>query len=332
MKKLLMIGMGSVGRRHLANFRAAGVEYIAGADPRPDRLEQANAEAGLDGTYSGHLEALDTEAFDAVAITAPTSMHTEIAIDAARKGAHLFIEKPVDNKLDGLDELQSICREKNLACFIAYCYRFIPYVRKMEIMLKDGVIGRPLAARLEFSTYLPDWHPWEDYRTFYMAKKDQGGGALLDESHGIDLLRMLFGEVETVSAFVGNVSDLEITSDDLAALHLKFKNGMFAEAHFDLLGRKPRVEMEIIGSEGTLLWDRIANTLSVWRADKEQWETETFTPDDLLSMYTSEVAHFIACVNGTEKPIVDLEDSIKTLKVLLAALESSASGKTVSVD
>jgi predicted dehydrogenase len=331
MDKLLVVGCGSIGRRHIVNFRAAGVNYIVGADRRQDRLDQVKAERIVDGVYQDYHEALDKEEFDAVVVGVPTSLHTKVALTAADKGCHLFIEKPLDASLEGLDRLKNLCREKHLVAFVAYCYRFIPSVLKMREVIASGQIGEILSARLEMSSYLPDWHPWEDYRSFYMSRKDLGGGALLDESHGIDLLRSLLGEIDSVSSFVDHVSHLELDCDDLAVMLLRFKSGLVASAHFDLLGRSPRVQLELIGSRGTILWDRIDHKLSVYLAESKKWEIYPYSPNDVLTMYPRETDHFITCVREGRKPLVDLEEGEKTLSILLAALESSKTGRVIQL-
>ena len=329
-KRLLVVGCGSAGRRHIGNFIAAGVPYVAAADLSQERLDLSK-EQGSAAAYKDYNEALAKDNFDAVLISVPPHLHMQIALSAAEKGCHLFIEKPLAASLERTDELKEVCERKGLICFVGYCYRFIPSVVKMREMLKAGAIGDVLAARLVVSNYLPDWHPWEDYRRFYMAKKEQGGGALLDESHGIDLLRWLLGEIESVSAIVDKVSELEITSDDIASLLLRFKSGVVAQAQFDLLGRTPRIQLELTGSKGTMLWDRIDHGLRVFTSDKMTWEEFPYTTDDLLSMYTNEVAHFIECVDQKKQPLIDLRDSQATMRVLLAAIQSSRSGRTVDV-
>jgi predicted dehydrogenase len=319
-----------VGRRHIGNFIAAGVPYVAAADLSQDRLELAK-EQGCSATYLDYNEALNNGNFDAVLISVPPHLHMQIAISAAEKGCHIFLEKPLAASLERTDELKDLCRKKDLLCFVGYCYRFIPSVVKMRGLIKERAIGDVLAARLVISNYLPDWHPWEDYRSFYMAKKEQGGGALLDESHGIDLLRWLLGEVKSVHAIVDKISELDITSDDIAALLIRFQSGVVAQAQFDLLGRVPRIQLELTGSEGTILWDRIDHGLRVFTSAKMEWEEFPYTTDDLLSMYTNEVAHFIECVDQKKQPLIDLHDSQATMRVLLAAMESSSSGWSVEV-
>ena len=190
-------------------------------------------------------------------------IHTEISIKCATLKIHLFIEKPLSVSKHGLIELNELCTKNNLTCYVSYCYRYIPSVDQLKKYVDNNEIGKVLSYRLWISSYLPDWHPWEDYRNFYMSSKEQGGGALYDESHGIDLVRWLFGEIKSVQANIGNVSDLEITSDDIALLLSEHENGIKGTCHFDLLGRTPQIGLEIIGSNGTILWDRINPSIKI---------------------------------------------------------------------
>ena len=332
MEKVLIIGCGSIGRRHLANFRSAGVTFIAGADPQPGRLQQASEQSGLEAQYADYEAAFSEHTFDAVVIASPTSMHTEMALHAAESGCHIFIEKPLAHNLKDLDKLRAICATKDLCVFVAYCHRFLPSVRKMKELLDSGRIGRPYAATMNWGSYLPSWHPWEDYRSFYMAKKALGGGALLDESHGIDLLRYLLGEIAWVSGDVGTISDLEIDSDDWASFLFHTQHGVRGKAHFDLLRHDAQVKLEIIAQGGSLTWDRIEHRIEVYDAESKSYEIFPFPTSDMSAMYPAETEHFLSCIREGKKPIVSLEDGIRTLEVVMGIFESSRTGGAVTLD
>ncbi len=331
MESMLIVGLGSIGRRHARVFRAAGIRNIAGADLREDRRAQAQREIGITDLGADYREMLKRQKFDAVLVTLPTAYHMAVAHAAAEAGCNLFIEKPVAAVSDGLDEVERLVAKRGLVAYTAYCYRFAPSAERMKEIVDSGRLGRILCARLKISTYLPDWHPWEDYRSFYMARLDQGGGARLDESHGIDLLRWMFGEVKSVYALVDKVSDLEIEADDLATMILRFKSGVVGEAHFDLLGRAARVDAELIGANGTLLWDRISGKIEVYDAATKKWDVEDFGRDSFVTCYDRQAAHFIECVRARSTPRITLADGRKTLDLLTAALESSKSGRVVEL-
>lgn len=325
MDTLLIIGCGSIGRRHAKVFSGLGIKNIYAADINPERLKVIEQECGIKKTFVDYKDALDLN-IDAVIISTPPHLHTEIALKCANSNIHLFIEKPVSVKKEGLEELSQICLKNNLTCYVAYCYRYIPSVVQLKKYIDMNRIGKILTYRLWISSYLPDWHPWEDYRSYYMAFKEQGGGALYDESHGIDLIRWFFGEIRSVQSFVGNVSDLEISSDDITLSILGHENGIKGSAHFDLLGRCPRIGMEIIGSEGTIIWDRINPSIEVYDIITKKWTKDIFDSNDTVSSYTHQAQAFINNIKNGTKLKNDLDGGLKTLEVIIASLTSSKEG------
>ena len=276
--RFLIVGLGSMGKRRIRNLRALGETEIAGFDPRPERRDEATGKYGI-ATYPSFEAAMRDFRAEALIISTPPDRHMDYAFRALEHELPCFIEASVTD-LERILELERQNRQRALPICPSCTMLYFPMPETVGRLIADGAIGRPLIFNYMTGQYLPDWHPWEDYRDFYMAKKEQGGGALLDESHGIDLLRWLFGEVSDVSAFVCNVSDLEISSDDLSVLQLRFAAGPVVQAHFDLLGRTPRIGLEVVGADGTLLWDRIDPKIAVYDAASGEWSIETFDKDD----------------------------------------------------
>lgn len=327
---LLVLGCGSIGKRHINNFTGLGVKDIIAVDPREDRRAEVASRFGVTKLYPTIEQAL-AHKVDAAIICSPTSMHVQPSLELARRGAHLMIEKPISHNLDGVDELLKVCADKKLVCFIAYVMRFYPPLATVKRLLDEGAVGTVLSVRTENSSYLPDWHPWEDYRTFYMAKKDQGGGAILDESHTIDYMRWFFGEAERVFAFNGKISGLEIDSDDLAEMVVRFRSGAVGSIHLDLMGRAPRKNLEVIGTEGTLLWDYDGHEVKVFRPATKSWERFPHQVDDYNQVYIAESRHFLDCVRTGTPPLITGEDGKRTLQLILASMDSARQERTVPV-
>jgi predicted dehydrogenase len=329
---LLIVGMGSIGRRHARVFKAAGVERIAGVDLQQDRLDQARQELEMNELGTDYQAMLASNNYDAVVVSVPGAWHVPVALAAAKTGHHLFIEKPLSDKQHGLDELERVVTEQQLVAYIGYCYRFAPASERMKEIIDSGRLGRIFSARIKISTYLPDWHPWEDYRNSYAAKLVAGGGARLDDSHGVDLLRWLCGDVASVYAVVDKLSDLEIEADDFTSMILRFKNGAVGEIHLNLFGQPTRIDAEIMGNNGTLLWDRISGRVEVYDSVSKKWQVDDFGRDSFVTSYERQARHFLECVRDCKPSRTPIADGRKTLDVLIAALRSSQAERLVFVE
>ena len=185
MKSFLIIGGGSIGKRHVRNLLELGEKNICIVEVNPQRAEEVAREFSVK-TFSSLDEAFATEKFDCVFVCSPTIYHLEQVKKCVEYGADIFIEKPVSHNLEGVEGLQKIIQEKKLITLVGSNWKFYPLFQKMKEILESGRLGKVLSARCEFGQYLPDWHPWEDYRKGYSANKKLGGGVLLD-SHEFDL-------------------------------------------------------------------------------------------------------------------------------------------------
>lgn len=327
---LLICGLGSIGRRHLRNLLALGerdiVLYRTGKSTLPEsELEEFPTETVL-------AEALDRWDPEAVLITNPTSLHLGTALAAARYGAHLFIEKPIAHSMDGVDELEAEVHQRDLKVLVGYQFRFHPGMEKAKELIETGAIGRLYSASAYWGEFLPDWHPWEDYRQSYSARQDLGGGAVLTLSHPIDYLRWLIGEVTEVSAETARPGSLEIGTESLANLCLTHSNGAMSHIHLNYLQRPPRHELEIIGEKGTIRWNNADGNLSWWTVEQNSWQTLKPSDDfERNTMFVAEMSHFIDQIHAAKQSRCSLQDGRQALAIALAALESARTGKVQPV-
>lgn len=330
--KFLCIGAGSIGKRHLRNLLTIGVpaEDLTATDPREDRRREVVA-MGITAVFESHEQALDAGDYDAAIVCSPTSLHIPHATDLAKRGIHILLEKPLSYNLEGIETLKAAVEENRVVVLIAYIFRFSPLTAKVQELLASGIIGKVLSLRGEFSEYLPDWHPYEDYRSFYMADKSQGGGSILDQSHIMDLIHYLFGGFDTVYALNGNLSNLEVRSDDYSELVVKMKNGIVASIHTDMFGRDHKKELEIKGEKGNIFWSSTENIVTHYDPEtKAKQVFRKFSPD-FNQNYIAEMNHFIACCEGREKPRASLQDGIETMELILAAYLSVESRAAVEI-
>jgi predicted dehydrogenase len=330
--KFLIAGCGSIGKRHLNNLQLLGMTDLVAFDTQDDRCLDVANRFGVP-VVSNFEEGLKHKP-DVVLICTPTSLHTDYAIRSAQAGIHLFIEKPIAHELAGLDQLLHIIDERRLKILVGCNFRFERGMRKLKSLLGEGAIGKVLGGRVVFGQYLPDWHPREDYRQGYSARRALGGGILLDAVHEVDYIRWLIGEVSAVSCFMSKVSDLEIDVEDHADLMIEFANGLTAQLHLDYLQRAYQRSLEIYGSEGTLKWSFQDRAVEWFSASDKTWQIFNWKQDPAYTvdeMYLAEMQHLIDCVNDKVLPTLDGVGGRRVLQIILAAKKSAQTGRVVSL-
>jgi predicted dehydrogenase len=324
----LIAGCGSIGKRHLRNLRHLGVDDIVVFDEREDRRQEAAEQWNVQTT--DNLEA-GLEGASVAVICTPTHLHVQGALTAARAGCHLFIEKPLADSIEGVDLLLEEVVRRRLHTLVGCNFRFHPAMREMKRLVAEGVAGRLVSARAQFGHYLPDWHPWEDYRRGYSARREMGGGVVLDRIHELDYVRWLMGNVTEVCAFSGKLSSLEIDSEDTAEILLRFESGAFGSVHLDYVRRDRDCRLEIIGEEGTLEWSYQGHAVS-WYLGVDGQRRHLAWPDyDPNNMYLDEMRHFLAVLEGRERSAQDVCEARSVLQIALAAKQSSADRTVVAL-
>jgi predicted dehydrogenase len=317
MREILIAGLGSIGRRHLASLRALGWPRIRlFRTGRSTLSDDELREFPVDHDLS---TALDRRPL-AVVVSNPTALHVQIALDAARAGAHLFIEKPLSNDLAGVAELESMVAKGGLTALVGFQLRFNPGLRQIREWLGSGAIGTVVSAHVHWGEYLPDMHPWEDYRAGYAARRELGGGVLLTLCHPFDYLRWLIGEITAVSAIESRCDSLRLPVETCVDVSLRFACGASAHVHLNFVERPPSHQLTVIGTEGTITWNHADSAARRYCAGARRWET-LLAPDGFERdrMFFDEMRHFLACASGEEQPLCTLEDGRAALEATLAA-------------
>ncbi len=323
MKSILIIGGGSIGQRHLRNLLSLGERNIMLVEVNPERANKIAAEHGIE-TVGSVEEAWQKKSFDIVFVCSPSIFHKENALAAIHAGCNIFIEKPLSTDLDGIDALLQLVQEKKLISMVGSNWKFYPLFVTMKTLLADGAIGKVLSARCQCGQYLPDWHPWEDYRQGYSANKKLGGGILLD-SHEFDYLTWFMGDtVKKIGCFSGTTSQLEIDVEDTAEVILQFTSGAIAEIHLDYTQRFLQRNFEFFGEHGTLRWNFLDKKIILQRVGEEVQEFPIAPDYDLNDMYVKEIQHFLDCVEHRTETISPMSAGANVLKLITAAKESAS--------
>ena len=325
---LLVVGCGSIGERHIRNLIDNSSHNIIAFDTSTERLDVIKERFNVE-TCNNIERCFDCD-IDAVIVCTPPNTHIQVAEQAIAHDAHVFIEKPISNRLDDLDELIKKATNNKKIISVGYCFRFSEGLKMVKSLIDSGKLGRILSTKVEFGQYLPDWRPWQNYKQSYTAKKDLGGGIILDGSHEIDYLYWLVGDVREVFCFADKISDLEVETEDTAEILLRFSNGAIGEIHLDFTQRAYSRNCKIIGEKGTLIWDFGEQKVRLYTADSKEWENYDVDADANL-MYIEEMEHFLQCIDGLSIPFIDAIQGKRVLEIALAAKESSEKGVVVKV-
>ena len=343
--KILILGLGGIGQRHLRNLRTLrgdDIEIIAfNRSPNPPVLtDQLKVEEGasLEERYNLRifldLEQALAQKPQAVFVCTPTSLHLPAAIRAAREGCALFIEKPLSHTLEQVDELIRLVESRNLAAVVGYQMRFHPCLRRLHELFQEKKIGRILSIRVEVGEYLPGWHTYEDYRQMYASRQDLGGGVILSQIHEMDYLYWLFGMPRRIFALGGHLSGLEIDVEDMAEILMEYPGDgrpIPVSLHLDYLQNPPRRSCEIVGDSGKIVVDLRALTVDVFDGQGNRVEAKSYEGFQRNQLFLDELSCFLDCKHGKQTALVSLRDGAQSLRMALAAKESLATGKVVEV-
>jgi predicted dehydrogenase len=343
--KILMIGLGGIGQRHVRNLRSLfgdSIEIIAYRVRRQMHVITpamgADASRSVEAEYAIHsFSSLDealAEQPDVAFVCNPSSMHVPVALACLRAGCDLFIEKPLTDSMDGASELICEAAQRQAIAMVGYQLRFHPCLRKLSEIIESGILGNLLSARAIVGEYLPNWHPYEDYRQSYAARADHGGGVILTQIHEFDYLYSLFGLPQRLYTLGGHWSELEIDVEDTASTLMEFQLGVRAlpvHLHQDYLQRPPQRYCEVIGDRGRVIMDIAGLTVTVFTRDSKTPQIYDYQGFERNQLFIDQLNHFIECVRTRERPIVDLSDGLQSLRMALAAKRSMVSGAPVEL-
>jgi predicted dehydrogenase len=343
--KVLMIGLGGIGQRHTRNLRAllgTGVEIIAYRVRR--QLHVVTPAMGADSgrnvedeyairTFSNLEEALAQKP-DVAFICNPSSLHVPATLACIQAKCDVFVEKPLSDSMRGIDELIHAVGEHKVIAMVGYQLRFHPCLSALAETVNSGILGSLLAVRATVGEYLPNWHPYEDYRQMYAARADLGGGVVLSQIHEFDYLYSLFGVPNRIYAIGGHWSGLEVDVEDTASMMMECSfagRALPVQLHQDYLQSPPSRQCEVIGDRGRAIMDLHALTVSVFTRGNTTPRVQSFSGFERNQLFIDQLKHFLDCVRSRTKPVVDLHNGLQSLRIALAAKKSIESHELIEL-
>ena len=316
----LIVGLGSVGTRHLNNLKSIGVKNLGVYRSQNNHTVQ-NADLDNVNIYYDYKEALD-HGYSSVFICNPTSMHMEYALEAAYSKCNLYIEKPLSNNLKHTEELKHLQRANNLVVALGYQFKFHPNLKAIKEWLGNNAIGQIVHCAADVGEYLPSWHPWENYRDSYAAKAELGGGVALTLIHEIDYLEWLLGDLTLVSSHGGTSTVLKTDVEDFITATLMTPNNTPLNLHIDYLQNPACRKLKIIGEKGIIEWNYYTGTANLTISGNivetslvaKSWERNT--------MFIETLNNFLQCTQTMEEPMSNLNNSSHGLEITLKIKDS----------
>jgi len=326
--KFAIIGCGSIGRSHIGNLLHLGQEVVAW-NRNKSRRDLVEKKFKIK-TYKDLDEMLEIKNLSGVFICSPNSFHLSHANKVINKNINVFIEKPLAIELKGLSVIENQVKKKGLISHVGSNMRFNFGPSTVKKYIEKGTIGRILWANFWGGMYLPFWHPDEDYRKMYSAKINLGGGAVLDFIHEIDLIHWMFGKPTKLAAILGQTQSLEIETEDIADVIMKFSNGLKLNLHIDYLQRPYQRGIHILGDKGSIKWDLFSKNIIIHNYNTKKEIIKNYPKDyDHNDMYLSQMKYFLNCIRKKQKSEADITAGKKSLELALAIKKSSIKNKFI---
>ncbi|MDD5689329.1 MAG: Gfo/Idh/MocA family oxidoreductase [Caldisericia bacterium] len=337
--KILFVGLGSIGQRHLQNLKKilskmeikSKVQIFAlikNIDIHRVIKEGKCFKVKDVAKYYNikiikSLQKAKGIRPDVVFVANPSALHIKTALEFAKGGSDVFIEKPLGNNLNGLNELERIIKSKKLISMVGYQTRFNPLIKEVKHIIKNN-LKKVITASFEWNTFLPVHHRYEKYSKGYAARKDLGGGVVFDLIHEIDLIYYLFGLPKQVLAIGDKLSDLEIDVEDTIMSFLEYRaNGKLIPIYLNLSYAQTKEvrKFKIQFTDATLFVDLMENSYELYSEEgvlvKEK-KDETKRND----LFVREITYFLNCIKKRKDTCIDVSEGKKSLEVALKIKKS----------
>ena len=313
MKKIIICGLGSIGRRHFRIIKGYLPKVKIGII-RSGKGEINKESLNSDEKFKNFEEAISWGA-EAAIISSPATLHFEHSEELAKNNIPLLIEKPLDSDYADLNRWEELRTKHDfLNVLIGYVLRHDPALIQIKKYLKSNKIGDLINVQMINGSWLPSWRSNRNYKKTVSALKSLGGGILLEQSHDINLASSLFGELKVKNVILRNTRQLELDVEEIANMNFVDKNNVPINIHMDFCSRTLIREILIRGSEGFIKWDIAKGVLSLQK-EYAGAETHKFSNDPHKRLLI-QLKHFVDIFEDKDKPLVSLNDGLKTLNLI----------------
>ena len=335
MRHILIIGVGSIGERHLRCFLATGRVTASIVETNPELRATIAARYSVKSAYASLEEALSdarlaVERPEAAVVCTPAQLHIPMAQLLADRGIHLLIEKPLSTSFDGIERLATTIAERNLVAGVAYVLRMHPVLASMRESIQSGRFGSPVELVAVCGQHFPTYRP--AYRQIYYTNRATGGGAIQDAlTHVVNAGQWLVGPIDRVIADAAHQVLEGVEVED--TVHLLARHGRLL-ANYSLNQHQAPNETTI-----TVICERGAARAELhamrWRWMTKpggEWTAEHFEPIERDSLFIAQAQMLLDALDGRRPVSCTLDEALATLRVNLGALRSLDTQSFVAVN
>ena len=329
--KAAIIGCGSIGQRHIRNLRKLGIADIVALRSRKGHYQDLPAELAVHEVDD--WQKLFEQGVDIAIVSNPTSMHMDTASRLLGYAKGLFVEKPLGDSIDKIDKFLEQVEKSKTILYVGYNLVFHKGVQVVKEFLRKNDIGAPLSFQAQVGHWLPEWHPYEDFKKAYYARKDLGGGVIMTLIHEIHLAQEFFGDVASVYGLISPSDVLPLEVDTIADLMMHHKSGVVSQLHLDFVQRPLHRSGVISCERGWIRYD-LANGIVFAQIDGEDtpeclWKGTDY---DSNQQYLDEMQTFLRFVReGRIRHLFDAWHAAQTMAIVDAAFASVSCGAVKEV-
>lgn len=327
-ERFVVVGSGSIARRHMSNIRAtypeASIQCVS-ASGRELNISELPESVMACPSLAHTIEGGPGYAI----IASPAPLHVTQAALLLSAGFTVLVEKPLSDSLINFRTHAETLRLYNDKLAVAYNLRFMPSAAVVKAVVESTSLGSILSVSSEVGQYLPDWRPDSDYRKNVSAQRALGGGALLELSHELDYIQWLFGRIESVYCHARTSGRLQLDVEDTVDALMRTQEGYIVNLHMDFLQRAPVRRCKIVAQNATLEWDILENRVVLRNRGGVDSVLHDDPEYDRNQMYVDELNAFVDMAHGRRAPWVTLEQGIETLRLVEALKQSSTTSSVI---
>ncbi len=323
-KSVLIIGLGSIGERHLRCFQATGRVEVTVCEIAPDLRDRIAEKYGVDNKYPDLQTALNGNSYDAAVIATPAHLHIPMARSLAESGVNLLIEKPLSTSMEGVEDLQKLIGQRGLVVAMAYVLRCHPSLRSMRTALESGRFGQPVQVIVQSGQHFPTYRP--AYREIYYTDRATGGGAIQDAlTHLINAVQWLVGPADRVVTDAAHKVLEGVEVEDTVGM-LSRHGEVFGSFAMNQHQAPNETNVTVVCTQGTARWQLHRNKWCWMEKPEQPWQEESAGKLERDTLFIAQAEAFVDALEGKSPPLCTLDEGIDTLRAMHAALASVDSG------